>query len=245
MKLTRVAVLFPVLLLAACGGKQTPPPEPMAEEAPMPPPPPSEPEAAAAPEEPEAAPAPPPPKTMVVQLQAKTGSKLTGTATLTEAEGGVTVLLQVENVKPGDHGAHIHMNADCSAKDAKTAGDHFNPDKHEHGLTDKEQRHLGDLGNITVDKDGKGTLEITIAGANLTPGDPHSFIDRSVIVHEKKDDGKGKAGNAGGRIGCGEIKEGGSAAAPATEPKATAPKTSATTTKPADTTTTTKPTATK
>jgi Cu-Zn family superoxide dismutase len=57
-----------------------------------------------------------------------------------------------------------------------------------------------------VDKDGKGKLEIVATGANLKDGDPNSFLGKSIIVHEKKDDGGQPTGNAGGRIGCGEIK---------------------------------------
>jgi Cu-Zn family superoxide dismutase len=57
-----------------------------------------------------------------------------------------------------------------------------------------------------VGKDGKGTLEIVAAGANLKDGDVSSFVGRSLIVHEKKDDGGQPTGNAGGRIGCAVIK---------------------------------------
>ena len=41
---------------------------------------------------------------------------------------------------------------------------------------------------------------------SLKPGDPKSFLDRSVIIHGKKDDGGQPTGNAGPRIGCGVIK---------------------------------------
>jgi len=169
----------------------------------------------AAPAEPSAQPPPTPKaevipkdpaKTVIVTLNPKSGSKLTGKVTLTDKGEGVRVLIEVEKGKAGEHGAHIHEKADCSAGDASSAGDHFNPQGHEHGLPDKEQRHLGDLGNLSIGKDGKGTLEIVIAGANLRDGDPHSYIGRGLIVHEKKDDGGQPVGNAGGRVGCAEIK---------------------------------------
>ena len=54
-------------------------------------------------------------------------------------------------------------------------------------------------------KDGKGHTEITIPGANLKKDDPHSYLGRAIIIHEKKDDGGQPTGNAGGRIGCGVI----------------------------------------
>jgi len=146
------------------------------------------------------------PKVLQLSFQAKSGTKLAGTATLTEVPEGVKVVLALENVAPGDHGSHVHEKGDCSAPDASSAGGHFNPGSHPHALPAHSPRHLGDLGNITIGKDGKGTLEIVAAGANLKPDDPSSFMGRSIIVHEKKDDGGQPTGNAGGRIGCAEIK---------------------------------------
>jgi Cu-Zn family superoxide dismutase len=69
----------------------------------------------------------------------------------------------------------------------------------------RAKRHLGDLGNLTIGKDGKGSLDITIPGANLKPGDTNSFAGKAIIVHAKKDDGGQPVGNAGDRIGCGVI----------------------------------------
>jgi Cu-Zn family superoxide dismutase len=139
-------------------------------------------------------------------MEPKSKSKLSGKAVLTETDGGVHIVLNLEGVEPGDHGAHVHEKGDCSAADAASAGGHFNPQSHDHGLPTAEKRHLGDLGNITIGKDGKGTLDFKVAGANLKDSDPASFVGRAIIVHAKKDDGGQPVGNAGGRIGCGVIK---------------------------------------
>jgi superoxide dismutase, Cu-Zn family len=141
-----------------------------------------------------------------IQILARSGSTLTGTARFEETAEGVKINLRLGNAPSGLKGAHIHAKGDCSADDAMTAGDHFNPDAHDHGRPPDEIRHLGDLGNIGVDTSGTGQLEIMVAGANLKPGDPKSFLDRAIIIHAKKDDGSQPAGNAGPRIGCGEIK---------------------------------------
>jgi Cu-Zn family superoxide dismutase len=101
---------------------------------------------------------------------------------------------------------HVHEKGDCSAPDGASAGGHFNPENHPHAKPPDAPRHLGDLGNIEVAQDGTGTLEIVVKGANLKSGDKYSFLDRALIVHEKKDDGGQPTGNAGGRIGCGVIK---------------------------------------
>lgn len=198
-----VSALCLASLAVGCGGGATPPAEPPP--APEPATEPAEPAPAEpATEEPGAAEQPAAP--LEVQIVARSKSKLTGTATFEETEGGVKVTVRLSNAPPGLHGAHIHEKADCSADDASSAGDHFNPGGHPHGRPPEEKRHLGDLGNIEVDPGGKGVLEIVIPGANLKPGDPSSFLDRAVIVHEKEDVGSQPAGGAGARIGCGEIK---------------------------------------
>jgi len=190
-------------VLIACASQ---PSEPAAAPSGMPP--------AAAPPEAPAAEAPAPadaaaptaPRSVEVSLEAKSASKLSGKAVLTETEGGVHIVLTVEGIDPGDHGAHIHEKGDCSSPDGESAGGHFNPEKHDHGMPGAAKRHLGDLGNITIGKDGKGTLDITAPGANLKDGDASSFVGRAIIVHAKKDDGGQPTGNAGGRVGCGVIK---------------------------------------
>jgi Cu-Zn family superoxide dismutase len=207
-----IAVAAPLFLLA-CGGSSQPEPE-IAAPPPPPPPPPPAPEPTPEPEATPADVAPPAaaPKSLSVSLVSKSKSKVTGTVTLTEVEGGVKLAVQIANLKPGDHGMHVHEKADCSAPDAKSAGDHFNPSKHAHGMPDSDAKHLGDLGNVTASKDGTVSTEITVKGANLKEGDPSSFMGRSLVVHEKKDDGKSQpAGNSGARIGCAELKEPGPA----------------------------------
>lgn len=192
-------------LLVACGGGATEPPA----APPAPPPPPAVETAAAEKPEPKAEPEAPKaaePRMLQVKIEPKSGSKLSGSASLMEVEGGVKVTLSVEGVTPGgDHGAHIHEKGDCSSPDGKSAGGHFNPSGNDHALPTTPKRHLGDLGNLTIGKDGKGSLEITIPGANLKAGDANSFAGKAVIVHAKKDDGGQPVGNAGDRIGCGVI----------------------------------------
>lgn len=192
------AIGLTLSLAAGCGGSQAPASSPSGEGA-------TTSSSKTAPSL-EAASAAGTPKMVEVTLEPKSGSKLTGKAVLTEMPDGVNVVLSVENVTPGDHGAHVHEKGDCSAEDGSSAGGHFNPGGHPHALPADSPRHLGDFGNITVGQDGKGKLELLAAGANLKENDPSSFLGKAIIVHEKKDDGGQPTGNAGGRIGCGEIK---------------------------------------
>jgi Cu-Zn family superoxide dismutase len=85
-----------------------------------------------------------------------------------------------------------------------SAGGHYNPENHQHGLPETEMRHAGDLGNLEADSEGKATLERTVSNISIA-GMKNPIIGRGVIVHAKVDDGGQPVGNAGGRIGCGVI----------------------------------------
>jgi Cu-Zn family superoxide dismutase len=140
------------------------------------------------------------------ELNPTKGNNVKGTVTFTKEENGIKVVADIEGLKPGKHGFHIHEGGDCSAPDGSSAGGHFNPFHEHHSAPTDTARHAGDLGNITADKDGKAHLEwfdtlITFDG-------PESIIGRSVIVHEKADDFKTQpTGNAGARLACGVIEE--------------------------------------
>ena len=91
-----------------------------------------------------------------------------------------------------------------------TAGPHWNPHKHTHAGPDDEVRHIGDLGNVQSDGEGKGVYEVEDRQVSLFGA--FSVIGRSCVLHLKTDDlGRGgdeeslKTGNAGPRIACGVI----------------------------------------
>ena len=132
---------------------------------------------------------------------------LSGEATFEETEKGLQIKISVVKAPPGLHGLHIHENGDCTDK-GNAAGSHFNPYGVPHGDLLKDgfgYAHAGDLGNIEIKGNGKGTLEKVIPGLTLGEG-KYGLIGRSVILHEKEDDFGQPTGNAGGRIGCGVIE---------------------------------------
>lgn len=140
-----------------------------------------------------------------IPIEPKSGGALVGTATFQERADGVRVIVRVASAEPGFHGVHIHETGDCSARDASSAGGHYDPDGNPHGLPPLE-RHLGDLGNIGVmGPDGIGLLEIFVPEATLKPGAPNSLHDRAIVIHESLDRGVQPSGGAGARVGCGEI----------------------------------------
>lgn len=197
-----------VLAIAACSKSTTSPPpaEPTAAAPPSETPAETTPAEPAAPAEPAEPPPPPEPKRAEAILAPASKSKVKGTTTFVEVDGGVEITATVENLKPGEHGWHVHAKGDCSAPDATSAGDHFNPENTKHGGPDAAEHHAGDFGNLNAGKDGKATKTITMKGVTLGDG-PTSLVGKSVIVHEKKDDLKSQpSGNAGARIACGVIQ---------------------------------------
>ncbi|HEU5057797.1 MAG TPA: superoxide dismutase family protein [Kofleriaceae bacterium] len=141
----------------------------------------------------------------VADMKSASGSKVTGTVTFTEKDGKTEVAFDLKGLEPGDHGVHIHEKGDCSAPDAKSAGDHFNPDKAPHGAPDAPKHHAGDLGNLTAGEDGVVQKTVTVDFLTVADGEK-SAVGRAVVVHEKADDMKSQpAGNAGARIACGVV----------------------------------------
>merc|ERR1712232_223993 len=82
--------------------------------------------------------------------------------------------------KEGLHGFHIHEKADFS-DGCKSAGPHYNPFNKLHGAPDDDERHVGDLGNITVDAAGKSSGSTTDRLVKLF-GDT-TVVGRSMMVH--------------------------------------------------------------
>jgi Cu-Zn family superoxide dismutase len=120
---------------------------------------------------------------------------------------GVHVDVRIQGATPGQHGFHFHQNGDCSAPDATSAGDHWNPTGTPHGAPGSPPHHAGDLGNIEVAADGTGTLSMHLPNVTLTPGDM-SVVGKAAIVHANPDDLTSQpSGNAGPRIACGVVVE--------------------------------------
>lgn len=143
-------------------------------------------------------------------LEAKSGSKVSGKAWFTLGEDGVQIVVAVKNVTPGSHGIHIHEKGDCSAEDASSAGDHYNPTKVIHGAPDPLKHHVGDFGNIEIDQDGNGALTLIIPRNHFHPDFPDwkDIVGKSVVLHSKPDDLKTQpSGDSGERIACGVINK--------------------------------------
>ena len=132
------------------------------------------------------------------------GNDVSGIVTFTNTDDGVMIVADVEGLTPGKHGFHIHQYGDCSAPDGTSTGGHFNPTNKKHGSPDAEERHVGDLGNLTADDNGKAHYERLDKVISLNG--PNSIIGRGIIVHAGEDDFVTQpTGNAGARVADGVI----------------------------------------
>lgn len=111
--------------------------------------------------------------------------------------------------KNGKHGFHIHEFGD-NTDGCISAGPHFNPFNKTHGGLDDEERHIGDLGNILSDENGKSTFYNENKLIHLSG--KYSIIGRTCVLHADEDDlGRGNfpdsktTGHSGSRIACGII----------------------------------------
>jgi len=142
-------------------------------------------------------------------LQPKSSTTATGKVTFWKKRpDAVRIEVVVEKVTPGMHGIHLHEKGDCSSSDAKSAGEHYSPLAQNHGAPGVTGSHAGDLGNIKVEKNGRGKLSLDLnakdEGVQAAWGD---IVGKSVVLHASEDDLKSQpSGNSGARIACGVIE---------------------------------------
>jgi len=158
----------------------------------------------------------------VAVLTNTVSNKIKGTIHFTETDDNeIKIKINISGLSPGKHGFHIHEAGDLT-DECKSACAHFNPTNKTHGGPNDKNRHVGDLGNITANKNG--IVKKTFTDKIIKLKGKNNIIGRCVVIHEGEDDlGKGgldekgniidekkaaeskKTGNAGSRIACGVI----------------------------------------
>ena len=128
------------------------------------------------------------------------------TATATQVGDSIRIRIETLGMARGTYGAHIHAVGRCDAPDFATAGPHWNPTGQQHGKNNPAGMHKGDLPNLLVGTDGRGSLEINIPAAQLSGGGM-AMLDAdgaAIVIHETADDYRtDPSGNSGARIACG------------------------------------------
>ena len=143
------------------------------------------------------------------------GEGITGTLELVERKQGtgtvVDITLTASGLKPGLHGVHLHAVGKCEP-DFAAAGGHFDPGPASNTDPDANHPfHMGDIPNLEVGANGRGTLKAVTTRVTLSDG-PLSLFDAdgsAVIIHGNPDQGitgEPKSGVSGGpRVACGVI----------------------------------------
>ena len=141
-------------------------------------------------------------------INSKSGTQTQGTAKFVQTGKNVEMDLNVYKLTPGIHAVHIHEKGDCSSTDGSSAGGHWNPTNHDHGKFSSETFHMGDIGNLNADKEGTARLLFkTDKWCIGCKDETKNIVGKSLIIHAGRDDFKTQpTGNAGGRVGCIEIK---------------------------------------
>ena len=139
-------------------------------------------------------------------LAPTTGNNAAGSVYFSQQTDGILIKAEITGLTPGPHGFHIHEKGDCSSGDGKSAGGHYNPNSVDHGGPDATIRHVGDLGNIIADANGKANYERLDTVVSF--GGTNNIIGKGVIVHAGADDLTSQpTGAAGARVACGVIEK--------------------------------------
>ena len=130
-----------------------------------------------------------------------------GTVAFSQQNGKVKMVLNItcSTMANKSVAVHLHEMGDCGDM-GKMAHGHWNPTNQPHGKWGSSSFHSGDIGNVSLDASGNGTLEIETDLWSIGGDEKTNILNRSVIVHGGIDDFKTQpTGNAGSRIGCGVI----------------------------------------
>lgn len=135
---------------------------------------------------------------------------ISGYVKFKELGNKVQIEVNVSGLKPGLHGFHVHESGNL-LNDCTSCKDHFNPFNKNHGGPNMKERHVGDLGNIVVDKQGNSNMLFYDNMIKLR-GRKCNIIGRSVIIHADEDNlglpGDKESlttGKAGKRLDCAVI----------------------------------------
>ncbi len=137
-----------------------------------------------------------------------------GTATFTQAAGGVQITGSARGLTPGQHGWHVHAVGRCDPR-LHQRGRALQPHRQAARPLQPAGPARGRPGQPHGRADGSARLSALAAGATLAAG-PASLFDAdgsSLVIHTGPDDEvTDPAGNSGGRVACGVVVAGAQAA---------------------------------
>ncbi|HEX8655578.1 MAG TPA: superoxide dismutase family protein [Allosphingosinicella sp.] len=155
----------------------------------------------------DAAPADEAPHAAATQLR-DAGGRTVAAASVTPLGDALRVRVEAAALAAGIYGIHVHSVGRCDPPGFESAGPHWNPSNRLHGRDNPRGQHAGDLPNLLVGTDGRGSFEYTVPGASLSGG-TRRLLDSdgaAVVLHVRPDDYRtDPSGNSGARIACGVL----------------------------------------
>jgi superoxide dismutase, Cu-Zn family len=135
-----------------------------------------------------------------------------GTVTISGGSDGAVFTTDLKGLPAGQHGFHIHANADCGPGPndlgqvvaGGAAGDHWDPEGTKQHQGPQGGGHLGDLPALTVAADG--TAKERLTAPRIT--DLERLKGHALMIHAGGDtyaDQPQPLGGGGGRVACGII----------------------------------------
>ena len=163
---------------------------------------------------------------LTVQLIDAKGDPV-GEVQIKQLAHGALFIAELEGLPPDGHGFHVHEHGACEPPDFQSAGGHYSPLGHEHGLDNPAGYHAGDLPNIHVMEDGTAKAEffarqlaLTDDPGQLADSDPFAVRDQgpfvlldddgsALMIHRDPDDYEAEPPDSTGpRIACGVVERG-------------------------------------
>jgi superoxide dismutase, Cu-Zn family len=135
-----------------------------------------------------------------------------GTLALEDTSGGLKITPDLSALPPGNHGFHVHGNADCGPGEQNgtkvaglAAGGHFDPMKTgKHLGPESNDGHKGDLPVLIVDANGKAAQPVVASHLTVAEAQGHA-----IVIHAGGDnfsDSPAPLGGGGARIACGVVR---------------------------------------
>jgi len=148
---------------------------------------------------------------MVQAIAVFQGKKVKGIVRFSEHSDSVMIEMDIQGLKKNSkHGFHVHECGDMSDM-CESMCAHFNPFGETHGCPGKKHRHVGDLGNIQADEQGRVNYTFEDNLIKLR-GIKSNILGRGLIIHEGEDDCGSTdhplsktTGNSGKRMACAVI----------------------------------------
>lgn len=148
-----------------------------------------------------------------------------GEVTISEADGGMQIEAQVENMEPGFYGLHVHQVGECEPDsappdDPSETGAFLSAGSHIPGEEGAEHPdHAGDLPTLLVNDDGTGMITVVTdrldesllmdddGSAVMVHSDPDNFANiPERYAPEGADEDTTSTGDAGSRLACGVVE---------------------------------------